>query len=150
MIDRRLVLTAGAGALAANALMNAAACTTTGTAKAGEDHHHHGQASGLAGVAAECVAAGEACIAHCLVLLGEGDASLAPCAKAVNDMLAGCRATTTLAASNSQHLKLAAQLCIALCTTCETACQEHAAKHAECAACAKACRATIEAAQAHA
>ncbi len=151
MIDRRFVLTAGAGALAANALMNAAACTTTGTATAGDDHAHHSMGDNeLATVAAECVAVGEACLAHCIALLGGGDASLGACAKSVNEMLAGCRATASLAAAGSEHLKLAAALCVALCRTCEAACQEHAGKHAECAACAKACAATIAVASKHA
>lgn len=47
---------------------------------------------GLAKAAAECVRIGEECLQHCLVLLGQGDTSLADCSKTVQQMLAVCRA----------------------------------------------------------
>jgi len=42
---------------------------------------------------------GEACVAHCLVLLREGDKELAACAKKVQDTIAFCTALRQMAAA---------------------------------------------------
>lgn len=99
----------------------------------------------LVNTVADCVAAGQVCLSHCIRLLSTGDNSMAECAKAVNDMLAICRASESLAAAASKHLKAMAKLCIDGCTDCAKACTPHAGHHAECKACKEACEATIEA-----
>ena len=98
---------------------------------------HAGHAMGnsaLAMAAAHCVVAGDACLAHCLILLGDGDTSMAGCAKAVREMLAVCRMLGTLA-TGSTHLREAAALCTAVCKDCQAECDKHADKHPECKAC---------------
>ena len=122
----------------------------------GHDAHkgHEGHAAADAGkggdmalvnTVADCIAAGQACLSHCIRLLSTGDTSMGDCAKAVNDMLAICRASESLAASGSKHLKGIAKLCIEACSDCAKACTPHVGHHAECKACKEACDATVEA-----
>lgn len=116
----------------------AAAVTTTATAA---DHsHHHGAANApLLDATAQCMAKGEACLAHCLVLLGQGDKAMGECATAVNQMLAACTALNKLAAQGSRLVKSMAGVAREACSECEAACRKHAEKHAECKACLDAC-----------
>ena len=93
----------------------------------------------LIAAAGDCVAKGNACLAHCLVLLGEGDKSLADCAKSVNQMLPLCGALQTLAAQGSQYVVGLAKVALESCSECEKACRKHADKHTECKACMEAC-----------
>ena len=143
-MDRRTVLT-GIGAIAAAAVSSAHAADKMDH----EHHHHHGPAKyqALLDATSACVNAGELCLAHCIMLLGEGDKSMATCARNVNQMLAMCRATQSLAAQDAEVLKAVAKVCAEACSSCEKACKEHADKHQECkncmescAACAKECK----------
>ena len=71
------------------------------------DHHDHAAMSKYGDLivgTTHCVNAGEACIAQCLVLLGQGDKDLAACAKTVQDTVASCTALRQLAAANSPHV----------------------------------------------
>jgi Cys-rich four helix bundle protein (predicted Tat secretion target) len=54
-----------------------------------------------------CVNTGEACVAHCVRLLGEGDKSLGACAKSVQDTIAGCTALRQLAAASTKSTRSA-------------------------------------------
>lgn len=117
-----------------------------------EGHEGHGAADAgeagdmaLVNTVADCIAAGKACLSHCIRLLSTGDKSMGDCAKAVNDMLAICKASESLAANNSKHLKALAKICIAGCTDCSKACTPHVGHHDTCKACKEACDATIEA-----
>ena len=139
-MDRRSFLS---GAVAASLAFAA-------TASAEEHHHHdHGAAAAnpndaLIKATAECIAAGRACLAHCIRLLTEGDKSMADCAKAVNQMLALCDATNSLAAQQSALLPAVAKLCADACKQCADACKAHAEHHAECKACFEACKECAE------
>lgn len=93
--------------------------------------------------AAGCTASGDACLAHCLRLMGQGDTSLAACAKGVVVMLAICDAIGTLADNQSRHLRALASLCKDVCEDCAEACEPHAGHHAECGECLQACRRMI-------
>ena len=126
------------GTLGALALSGYAA---TAAAQSG-GHHHHGAHAGNAALieaAGATVATGEACLAHCLTLLAQGDTKIAACAQSVNQMLATCGALQKLAAQDSAHLKRMARLAIDICNECERECNKHAEKHVECKACAEAC-----------
>ena len=103
----------------------------------------------LAQALAQCITTGNACLDHCLVLLGSGDTSLAECSKAVRNMLAVCSATQVLVLSKPVYVKPAVQLCIDACTDCESACRKHAEQHVVCKTCADACTATVKAAHAY-
>ena len=138
MMERREVLVAGAGGIAAVLLAtrdSAAAEPGVGATSA--------KADGLAQAAGTCVVVGSACLQHCLTLLAQGDKSMGDCAKAVTQMRAVCDAMSTLAAYNSAYVPRLAKVCIDVCGDCEKACRPHAEHHAVCRACADSCAATI-------
>lgn len=121
----------------------AAAVSAKAFAADHEHHHDHGAMAGSNGpiitATADCMKAGEACLAHCLVLLGQGDKEMAGCAKAVNEMLALCTALFKLASQNSSRVPALAKVVADACASCEKECRKHDKKHAECKACAEAC-----------
>jgi len=107
-----------------------------------EGHQHHAVPPGRKAVieaAGACVARGEECLAHCLVLLSTGDKTLAACAQSVSETVAGCGALQKLAAQDSTFGKRMAGLVREMCKACEDECRKHEDKHAECKACAEAC-----------
>ena len=129
-------------------ISGAAAASLALAATARAEEHKHGHDHGAAAAnpndavvkaTAACIAAGRACLAHCIRLLSEGDKSMANCAKAANQMLALCDATNSLAAQQSALLPAFAKLCADACKQCADACKEHADHHAECKACFEAC-----------
>lgn len=139
MERREMLMSAGAAALAALATRAVAA----------EDHYHHqpgvkSKLAPLAESAADCVLKGEACLSHCLVLLGDGDKALAACAKSVNQMLAVCAALRGLAQQNAKYTASFAKAAIDVCKDCEDECRKHEKKHAECKACAESCAACLK------
>ena len=114
-----------------------------------QEHDHskmgHGNPSqSLISAAADCVVKGQACLAHCLVLLGDGDKSMAGCAKAVNQMLALCGALQNLGAQQSGLLPALAKVALDACQQCEKECSKHKDKHAECKACMDSCQNCIK------
>lgn len=85
----------------------------------------------------DCRAGGQ--IAHCLVLLGEGDKELAACAKTVQDTIASCTALRQMAAANFTYVAKLAGVVGDICKDCETECRKHEKKHSVCRDCAEAC-----------
>lgn len=142
MERRELIGLAGAMAALAASTTALAQGQKAGT-KAGGHHHHHGGAKTelLLDAVAECLNKGEVCIAHCIVLMGEGDKSVAGCARSVSETLALCEGLRKLAAQGSPRAKDMARLARAACLDCEKECRKHEKKHAECRDCAKACAA---------
>lgn len=129
-----------------------AAAATTGRAFAEEhvhkhDHDHsHGAASkrnnALIKTSQDCVATGQICVHHCLELMGEGDKSMAACAKSVSDLVAACSTLQHLAAAESKHTVEMAKVVMKMCKECEEECKKpEVAKHDECKACGEACAA---------
>lgn len=122
------------------------AAATAADAIAETHQHEHGGAGkrnkALIKSAGECVETGQDCAHHCLVLLGEGDKSLAACAKSVSDLVAVCSALQQLASAESPYLAEMAKLSMKVCEDCEKECKKpEVAKHEECKACADACAA---------
>ena len=115
-------------------------------AETGHEHHHHHAAHHpeLTKLALDCVGLGEACVAHCIKLLGTGDTSLANCLTAVNAMLPMCGTLARYAAADAKRLKDLAAVCIDVCDDCAKECEKHP-EHAECKACGEACVACIDA-----
>lgn len=109
----------------------------------GHEHHGGGQYAGLAMDSAHCVLAGEACLAHCLILLGEGDTAMAQCARSVRELTSACNALAELAAMDSSFTKAMAGVTIKICQACEKECKKHP-QHETCAACARSCARCIE------
>jgi len=141
---RDFLVAAGSLALATAAISN------TANAADAKHHHHHGPSNtDLVKTSASCTASGNACIAHCLILLGNGDTEMAECAKSVQLMIPMCEAVGYHAAANSKHLKDMVKICQSVCDDCEKACREHEDKHAECKACANSCSDMINACKAY-
>ncbi len=134
MIRRDALLNSGAVLLAA-----------ASSAALSQEHDHskmgHGGANQtLIAAAADCVVKGQACLAHCLVLLAEGDKSMGGCAKMVNQMLAVCGALQNLASQQSTLVPALAKVALDACQHCEQECHKHEGKHAECRACMESCQ----------
>jgi Cys-rich four helix bundle protein (predicted Tat secretion target) len=134
---QRRVLIEAAG-LVALATVSAQAMAQT----AADPHaHHHGSGgpSALTTAASECVTKGEACLSHCLVLLGQGDKDMAACAQSVNQLLASCGSLAKVSAQGGSQLNALARVSANVCEECEKECRKHEKKHAECKACAESC-----------
>jgi Cys-rich four helix bundle protein (predicted Tat secretion target) len=119
------------------------AAVTTTTLAQEHDHsgmHHGGTKKALIAAAADCVVKGQACLAHCLVLLADGDKSMGGCAKMVNQMLAVCGALQNLASQQSPLVPALAKVALDACQQCEQECRKHEGKHAECKACMESCQ----------
>ena len=160
--NRRDLLMAGVGVLAAKATVFAVACASDPPADPHAGHAGHGAAPtdphaghnahasaapdlSLARTLAECGVAGNACMAHCIRLLSTGDTSMADCAKSVSDMLAICGAMERIAVTESPFRKDLAALCLRVCEACAEVCAKHADHHAECKGCKLACEASVAA-----
>jgi Cys-rich four helix bundle protein (predicted Tat secretion target) len=136
-----------------NAIANASAVIVAalGTAALAQEHDHSkmmGASGGkyqlLADTTADCVAKGQACIAHCLILMADGDKEMGACAKAANQMLALCTALQSLANQQSSLVPALAKTALEACQLCEKECRKHEKHHATCKACADSCAACIK------
>lgn len=97
---------------------------------------------------ADCMKAGEVCLAHCTDNLAGGDAAMAECQRAVMNMLAVCHAmfsVTSYRSAAAADIKAMAKACSAFCQACAKACEKHAAHHAECKNCMESCKACAKA-----
>src|SRR4051794_27694657 len=75
-------------AMVVSASLGAIACGGR-NALAGAPGTPHAPTDGsLTDAAYDCLKKGDACVAHCVMLLGSGDTSMAGCAAAVHDMVA--------------------------------------------------------------
>jgi Cys-rich four helix bundle protein (predicted Tat secretion target) len=136
VLDRRTLI-GSAAALAAAGIARGAYASDHAHAD------HHSKHEKLARAALDCVATGDACVAHCLAEMRAGSTELAGCASAVEELVAACRALSQLAALDSAHLARFAAATAEVCKACETECRKHE-KHAPCKACAEACKRCIE------
>jgi len=107
-------------------------------------HHVGGKYLPLLDSTADCVRTGENCLAHCLIVLGEGDKEMSGCSKSVNQMLSVCNALMRLAAQESSYVPKMAAVAAQVCKDCEDQCRKHEKKHEECKACAEACVACLK------
>ena len=141
-MERRDALKTMAAAMAAAVSANALA--------ADHDHHQHDHGAmgkrnvGVIAASSECLTTGEACLAHCLYLLGTGDTEMAACATSVNEMMAVCQALFKLSSQDSKQLPALAKIAAETCTSCEKECRKHEKKHQECKDCADSCAACLK------
>jgi Cys-rich four helix bundle protein (predicted Tat secretion target) len=126
--------------IGAGAALFAAAQTSALAQEMVHDHSHmHGTPfQGLLDATSDCVVKAQSCLAHCLVLLADGDKVMAECAKTVNQTIAMCSALQALSAQQSKLVPAMAKLTLEACQICEKECRKHE-KHAECKACADSC-----------
>lgn len=137
-MDRRAFL-GSAGLMALSAAASAVAAEAPADAHA--HHHHAGAYPAVAATAGDCVKYGQVCIDHCLSLLGNGDKSLAGCARSVQQMLPLCTALQQLAVQRSAYLPALAKVALQACQDCEKECRKHEKQHTQCLDCANACAA---------
>ncbi|KIX70114.1 four-helix bundle copper-binding protein [Burkholderia pseudomallei] len=102
--------------------------------------HHGGHYLDLAEAASACVSKGQACISHCISLMGSGNEELAACAASVSQMLSLCGALQQLANQNSSYVPALAKVTLDACNDCEMECKRHASQHEPCRACMESCR----------
>ena len=136
-IPRRTFIAGGA------ALAGVLSAQSATAQEGGHEHHGGGQYAGLAMDAVHCVLTGEACLAHCLVLLEQGDTSMAACARVTRELSIACAALADLASFGSAYTKSMAQVTLEICEACEKECNKHL-QHETCAACARSCARCIE------
>lgn len=104
-----------------------------------------GRATALIRAYQACTAAISACIAHCQVLLADGDKSLGECLRTALDCDVTCGATLKAASLQSSHTGALARVAVASMKECIEACKPHLEHHAECKACHDACVAAVRA-----
>ncbi|WP_374595190.1 four-helix bundle copper-binding protein [Aquabacterium sp.] len=120
------------------------------SALAQHEHHDHAGASApvnqapskfaaLVAATSDCAAKGQACLAHCIALLSDGDKSLGKCAKTVSQVVPLCTALQNLAAQDSSYTRALAKVALDACIECAEACKPHAEHHAQCKACYESC-----------
>jgi Cys-rich four helix bundle protein (predicted Tat secretion target) len=105
----------------------------------------------IAASTAECQQAGRACLAACTEHLVAGMTAMAPCQRAVMNMLAVSEAMADVAGfhnADPKHIKALAVACAQFCRACAAACAAHAEHHIECKACMDACKACATACEA--
>lgn len=90
----------------------------------------------------DCVQTGNACIRHCVELLGGGDTALKQCMQTVLDMTAVCASLADVAgyaSAPTQTLRAYILACALYCRDCSAACKKHANHHEACKACMESC-----------
>ncbi len=87
------------------------------------------------------------CIAHCQVMLADGETSMAECLRTALDADVVCNATLRAATLNSKLTPALAAVAVTAMEACVVACKPHVGHHAECKACHDACVAAIAAAR---
>lgn len=143
-MDRREMLKVATGGLMLAATGNAAFAAEKAKQPVGHEHMHdmHGSGKknqGLIDAAADSVKKGQACLQHCIELLGQGEKELGKCAMVVNDMIAACAAIEQLGNYNSPHLAKMAKVVMDICQDCEKECRKFEKKHEACKISADSC-----------
>jgi Cys-rich four helix bundle protein (predicted Tat secretion target) len=104
---------------------------------------HAPKYKGLEKTSIECVATGNDCLRHCFGSYSMKDTSMAACADAAYQLVAGCGALATLAAVNSAHTGHFAKAVEMLCNDCKKECDKFP-NVAVCKTCGDACKACAE------
>ena len=153
--SRRQLIGLGLAGLAAS--LPGLAAATDGQAHAGHGGHgSHGGDSGRDAAPAgryrgliksyqACTSAISACIAHCQVLLAQGDKSVGDCLRTALDCDVTCGATLKAAGLNSAYTPALARTAVQSMPAGVEASKPHHEHHPECKACHDACLAAIRA-----
>jgi Cys-rich four helix bundle protein (predicted Tat secretion target) len=133
-------------AIGAAAAASATVASTSAFAEEGVVHHHPPKYKALADAAGKCALDGDSCLRHCFGMLSMNDTSMAACTTASFDVIAACKALSTLASVNSPHTPAIAKAVEAICLACKKECDkfpqysECVDMGASCKACAEECR----------
>jgi len=139
-LDRREFI-AAAGTAAAVASTSQAFAQAIGGGETEEMHAP--KYKGLETSSIDCVATGNDCLRHCFGMYSMKGTSMAACADAAFQLVAGCGALATLAAVNSPHTGHLANVVEMLCNDCKKECDKFP-KVTECKTCGDACKACAE------
>jgi len=129
--------------LAAGAALSASA-PSIALAADGHAHHMMPASPALLAALADCIQQGQACLAHCIMMMGDGDNSMADCARSTQDTVALCTALQSLVAAGSHKQHRLAGMVADACKECADICRKHADKHEVCKRCADACEACLK------
>ena len=149
-MDRREFLTAAVAATLATGVARAAT-GAPGALGAAAPAARDPKLDKAAETARACLDTGDACVRHCVALLGQGDTTLEKCMRTVLDMTAACDGLARLASyadAPTPNLRAYAKVCGDYCRDCAAACKKHADHHAACKACMESCDACLEACEA--
>ena len=102
------------------------------------EHHHSTRNQKLIDAASDCVLKANICLQHCLVLMGQGDKTLAACAQSASQVAAVCAALQQMASAEAKRLPQFAKVVMDICNDCAEECKK-TDKHPECKACGEAC-----------
>lgn len=143
-MDRRKMLKVATGGMMLAAAGNAVFAAEKTKQPAGHEHMHGSGNSinknqSLIDAAFDSVKKGQACLQHCIELLGQGEKELGKCAMVVNDMIAACAAIEQLGNYNSPHLAKMAKVVMDICQDCEKECRKFEKKHEACKISADSC-----------
>jgi Cys-rich four helix bundle protein (predicted Tat secretion target) len=89
---------------------------------------------------AKCVLTANDCMRHCLGMYKMKDTSMAGCADAAFQVIAGCGALEALSSVNSEHTGHLAKTVAMICKDCQKECEKWP-KVIECKTCGEACKA---------
>ena len=136
MQRREFIAAVGAAAAVVSASRSIAAETPT-------ESMHPAKYKALEESTSRCVAAGDACLRHCLGMLAHKDTSMAACTSLSYQMVAACGALQSLAALNSPHVPAFAKVVAQICADCQNECEKFPGV-VECKACGDSCKACAE------
>lgn len=140
-MDRReMIKTTTSGVLLA-AISSAALAKEEAHSHAGMPGMGKGMATSTALVTATAAAVikGQACLQHCVAMMGDGEKELGRCAALSTDMIAACTAIQQLSSNKSPHLGSMAKVTMAICNDCEKECRKFEKTHEVCKEAADAC-----------
>jgi len=144
-VNRREMLTNAAALVAAATTGNVFAADKMDNMDMGNmdmhhdhEHHHSTRNQKLIDAASDCVLKANICLQHCLVLLGQGDKTLAACAQSASQVAAVCAALQQMASAEAKRLPQFAKAVMDICNDCAEECKK-TDKHPECKACGEAC-----------
>ena len=121
----------------------AAVLSTVPAFAEGVTHMHPPKYKALSDAAGKCVVDGDNCLRHCFGMLSMNDASMAGCTQASFDVIAACRALSTLAAVNSAAAPALAKVTADICLACKKECDKFP-QYSECVAMGESCKACAE------
>jgi Cys-rich four helix bundle protein (predicted Tat secretion target) len=112
-------------------------------AASGVHHMHPPKYKALSDAAGKCVLDGDNCLRHCFGMLSMNDSSMAACTTSSFDLIAACRALSTLAAVNSAAVPALAKVVENICLACKKECDKFP-QYVECKECGESCKACAD------
>ena len=132
----------------AASLMSANVAVADSPAASEQAHDHAARITkygDLVSATSKCVNTAEACLAHCVGQLMDGNTEMKNCTLTSQDVITACTAVREMAARNAPRVAQMAAVCGKICRDCEAECKKHETHKVcrdcrdSCAECAKEC-----------